>query len=266
MGILVLIAGMFFSQVSVWADQVVRQAQITTMNGKVEWVKAGTTDWQAASLDQQLGAGDKIRTGESSDAVLTLDEGSKINVAANSEFAVQTLIKDSKTEQLQSVLALMKGRMQANVTSLKPGSSFEVETPVMVAAVRGTVFNININPDGSVNATSVEDTVELIRQGQNKFVIKLENGDEAQVQVELATGDVRITSVKGDFDVTGPNGEVLHLKEGQSIVLRGGAATFIPFSLEVAQPPAGDSLGEPIVAAEENDTPSDSLGESPSGS
>src|SRR3989338_8458995 len=146
-GVLVLTLGLLFGSASAWADQVLRQAEITGANGKVEWLKAGASDWQPVTLNQKLDGGDKLRTGEESSAVLTMDEGSQIDLSAGSEFAVQTLTKDSQTEQLQSVLAIMKGKMKAQVTPLKNGSSFEVETPVMVAAVRGTTFTITVNPD-----------------------------------------------------------------------------------------------------------------------
>lgn len=263
-----LTVGLLAGSISAWADQVLRQAQVTEVSGKVEWLKSGTQDWQAVSLNQQLSGGDKIRTAEASSAVLTLDEGSKIDLFAGSEFGVQALIKDSKTEQLQTALAIMKGKMKAQVTPLKNGSSFEVETPVMVAAVRGTTFTITINPDGSVSVEGADGTVELIRKGQNKFKVKLGKNKELRVEVDLKTGDVRITATKGDFDITGPDDKVINLKEGETVVLRGGAATFIPVSA-LNQPPAGDSLGEPILgdtSDSSSSSPAESLSEEPSGS
>ncbi len=267
-GAFVLILGVLIGTASAWADQVLRQAQVTSMNGKVEWLKAGSSDWQAVSPNQQLGGGDKMRTGEASTATLTLDEGSHIDLSANTEFAVQILAKDSKTEQLQSILAIMKGKMKAQVTPLKNGSSFEVETPVMVAAVRGTLFTITVNPDGSVDVVTDDGDVELIRKGQNKFIIKLGKGKEVRVEVDPKNGDVRITSIKGDFDITGPDGKVIHITEGQTVIIRGGAATFIPLTLAVAQPPAGDSIGEPIVGdtSDTSSSAASSLSEPPSGS
>ncbi|HLD50697.1 MAG TPA: FecR family protein [bacterium] len=264
-GVLVLTLGLLFGSASAWADQVLRQAEITGANGKVEWLKAGASDWQPVTLNQKLDGGDKLRTGEESSAVLTMDEGSQIDLSAGSEFAVQTLTKDSQTEQLQSVLAIMKGKMKAQVTPLKNGSSFEVETPVMVAAVRGTTFTITVNPDGSVNLTTDDGTVEIIRKGQNKFKVKIGKGKEIRVVVDPATGDVRITSIKGDFYITGPDGAIIHLAEGQTIIIHGGAATFIPLTFQVSQPPAADSFGEPIID-DAGSGSAESLSEPPSGS
>ena len=265
LGVVVLMLGLLIGGASASADQVLRQAEITAANGKVEWLKTGATDWQPVTLNQKLDGGDKVRTGEESSAVLTMDEGSQIDLSAGSEFAVQTLTKDSQTEQLQSVLAIMKGKMKAQVTPLKNGSSFEVETPVMVAAVRGTTFTITINPDGSVSLTTDDGTVEIIRKGQNKFKVKTGKGKEIRITVDPKTGDVRITSVKGDFDITGPDGNVIHLAEGQTIIISGGAATFIPLSFQIAGPPGADSLGEPIIG-DSGSGSAESLSEPPSGS
>jgi hypothetical protein len=50
------------------------------------------------------------------------------------------------------------GRMRATVTPMtEPGSSFEVRTPLTVAAVRGTEFRVSFDPAAGMATTAVED-------------------------------------------------------------------------------------------------------------
>ena len=241
---LILTLGMAVGIQPALANRVSREAKITTLVGQVEWMKSGSDQWQACSEGQPLSEGDKIRTGTDGQATLTLDEGSTIQLSPGSEFTLQSLAKESANEQLESILALMKGKLRAQVTPLKPGSKFEIETPAMVAAVRGTIFNVSINADGSIDVSSDEDAVDLIRQGLNKFLAQLESGDEALVEYDPISGDIKITSVKGSFQVTGPDGSKTTLNQGDSIVFKAGAATFISLTDPVAAPP-GETFSEP---------------------
>ena len=231
---------------STWAASVARQADVTSVAGQVEWLKSGEATWQAASAGQKLESGDKVRTGESSEAVLTLDDGSKIQLFAGSEFAIQTMTKDSAKDELESVLAIMKGKLRADVTPLKGGSKFEIETPAVVAAVRGTTLTLTINPDGTVSVTSDSGAVELDHRGGNHFTAGLENGDEATVDYNPTTGVVKVTDHSGNFDVKGPDGEVKSLKEGDTVIFGQGPATFVPGGLGPStDAPVAETQNEP---------------------
>ena len=246
-----------------FADRVTRQAEITSLSGKVEWLKSGDTNWKEASTKKKLSSGDKIRTGEEGQVMLTLDDGSKIQVFANSEFAVQSLAKDSATEQLESILAVMKCKLRAEVVKQPEGSTFEFETPIMVAAIRGTIPTITVNPDGTVSVADEDGLVDLIREGEINFTAKLETGEEVLVQHDTVAGEIKITSVKGTFEVTGPDGKVYTLNEGDVIIFNAeGAAPFIPLNAPTSSPlgegfteptsgpptdgPVGDAFDEPV--------------------
>ena len=248
---LVLIMGMALGIQPASASRVSRVAKITSLVGQVEWLKSGSDKCQACSEGQPLSEGDKIRTGTDGQATLTLDEGSTIQLSPGSEFTIQSLAKESASEQLESVLALMKGKLKAQVTPLKQGSKFEIETPAMVAAVRGTTFNIAINADGSIDVGSDDGAVDLIRQGLNKFLAQLESGDEALIEYDPISGDIKITCVKGSFQVTGPDGSKTTLNQGDSIVFKAGAATFISITDPVAAPP-GETFPEPTNGSSES--------------
>jgi hypothetical protein len=177
--------------------------------------------------------------------MLTLDDGSKIQVFANSEFAVQSLAKDSATEQLESILAVMKGKLRAEVVKQPEGSTFEFETPIMVAAIRGTTPVITVNPDGSVAVTDEDGLVDLVNEDGINFTATLDTGDQVHIVQDQTAGEIRITSVNGTFEVVGPDGKVYTLNTGDTIILTAGAATFIPAGTNTPDAPTGDGFGEP---------------------
>lgn len=228
LGSMLVIGTALLGAATVFADRVSRQAEITALSGEVEWLKGGAGDWMAASLNHKLESGDKIRTGPGSEATLTLDDGSVLQLSPDAEFAIQSLSRDSNTQQLESLLAILKGKVRAQVTPLTEGSSFEIETPAMVAAVRGTTLNLGINPDGTISASSEEDIVDLVREGENSFTAVLETGEEVLIEYNPDTGEIKITCVKGPVDVTGPDGVTRTMNREDVLVFSGGAATFIP--------------------------------------
>ncbi|GEM_PF-2550539 len=231
--------GLFLGIGIVWAEQVNLKNQFTQINGTVEWRRGETDTWKLVSDNQTLERGDQVRTGDPGEAVLNLEDGTVIQLSSGTEFTVSAMAKDPATEQIESVVALLKGRVRAQVHPLKPGSTFEIETPAMVASVRGTTLNVGINADGSINAGSEEGNVQLIREGENNFIAKLESGEEALIEYDPNTGTIKITCLKGILEITGPDGSEHTLNPGDTVTFEGGAATFIPADL----PPAPGDLG-----------------------
>lgn len=227
------------------AGLVNRQATLTTVTGGVEWLKAGSADWKAATLNQSLGGGDRVRTGGAGEAILTFDDGSATQVFPNSELAIQSLTKDAASGRIDSVLGILKGKLRAEVTPLTEGSSFQVETPVMVTAVKGTTLTVGVNDDSSINLGSEDGDITFEKVGENAFKGVMDTGDEALVEYDPATGDIKITSLKGTFEVTGPDGVTRTLGPGDSIIYSGGAATFIPAGTPTGDAPATETFAEP---------------------
>lgn len=245
LGSMLVVISVLIGANSAVADRITRQAEVTALNGQVEWLKSGKENWKAVSLNQKLESGDKIRTGAASDLTLTLDDASVIQLSADSEFAIQTLAKDSTTQELESLLAILKGRVRAQVTPLTEGSRFEIETPAMVAAVRGTTLNVGINTDGSISAASEDSVVDLVREGENNFTATLDTGEEVSIELNPDTGEIKITCVKGPVDIIGPDGVKRTLQTGDVIIFSGGAATFIPLAAPTGDAPITDTLVEP---------------------
>lgn len=240
-----LMLGCLVLATSLQAAAEIRKAVVTAFTEPVEWQKSGTADWKPVSLNQALGGGDKVRTGDSGNATLTLDEGSVIELAPATEFSIQTLTKDPASQKLDSVIAILRGRVRAQVTPLQAGSRFEIETPIIVAAVRGTTLNVGVGPGGEVTAFSEDGAVQLTHEGENKFTATLDTGAEGLIEYDPATGVIKVTCTKGKIELMGPDGILRTLVAGDTVVFSGGAATFIPAVAATADAPPSESIAEP---------------------
>jgi len=233
------------------ADWAVRQVELSSLAGQVEWLQAGSDTWQPAAVNQSVASGDKIRTGQDGQATLALDEGSTITLSPGSEFAIQTLSEEPESEHLQSIFGLWQGKLIATITPVVEGSVFQFETTAVTISVPAggadPTLGITINPDGSVSVRSDDGPVDLIREGDNRMRARLETGEEALIEYDPATGVLRVTSIAGTFEVIGPDGNPITLASGDTVVFSGGAATFIPGTPPVQDVPVAETLGEPVT-------------------
>lgn len=147
-------------------------------NGKSSPIKAGDI----------LSQGDSISTTALSSTMIVFSNGSEVSVLENSSVDIAKLQQDSfggsqKYEQLQAdpsqshtLLELNYGKLLGHVKKLQPGSTFNIETPLGTAAIRGTQFIVEYsydadlgefivrvtNIDGIVGFTAGEDKPESI--------------------------------------------------------------------------------------------------------
>lgn len=235
---------------AVSAEAALRQAQISSVSGRAEWLQAGSDTWQAAAVNQPLFSGDKIRTGQDGAAVLSLDEGSTIELSAESEFAIQMFATDPVTQDLTSILGISKGSLKAVVPPVPAGSIFQIQTPIGTVQVPAggldPALTITINPDGSVAVGSLDGEIEFFTEGEHATRVILSSGDVALLAIDPATGTLTVTSLAGTFDVIGPDGTTTTLASGDVISYDGGAATFVP-APPILDAPAADALAEPVT-------------------
>jgi len=117
--------------------------KISALSGEVDCSVAGAP-WKAAVLNQELNTSDKIRTGNGK-AELLFAEGTSLKLKENS---LLDLINIQCAAQKQnSSLKLILGAVKAKVTKLSAGGSFEVSSPKIIAAVKGTEFSMETTGD-----------------------------------------------------------------------------------------------------------------------
>lgn len=117
-------------------------ARLTGFKGRVQVFSA---DDDSRSLPVMKGMplqqGDHIRTDADSSAEVSLDGGSLIELSALSDFSLDNVQRGRTSFKLSA------GTFLAKIKTLLPGQGLQVETPAAVAAVRGTEFGVQIDPE-----------------------------------------------------------------------------------------------------------------------
>ncbi len=134
---------------SLVAAQAALEATFADLKGEVEWSPAGSTQFQAASLNTVLHAGDRIRTAANSVARLAYYEGSATQLGDTTEVRLDTL--QQGTDQNLVRLTQTSGTSQGEVQQ-RPGvaTSYQLETPVSVTdASPATCPWVRVDTDGT---------------------------------------------------------------------------------------------------------------------
>ncbi len=125
-------------------------------------VKTGET-WSNALVKMKLTEGNEIKTGPGSQCNIVVGRESYISVKEKSHLVLATLFKDVSGMESSSV-ELKIGKSVLNPKKLLKGESFSVKTPTAIAAVRGTEFIIESQPEGKMKVAVVDGKVELKRR------------------------------------------------------------------------------------------------------
>lgn len=134
---------------------------VVQVTGEVYVFTAGETYRLAVRVGSHLNAGQMIATGPKASVMLAFSNGSTVTIGENAlvsldEFT-QTPFSDMfkmaeavrEPSSSQTRLELVRGELIANVKKLnkEEGSTYEVKTPLGVAGIRGTTFQIAYIPD-----------------------------------------------------------------------------------------------------------------------
>ena len=153
----------------------VPSAEIVSLEGKGEFREAQQIDWRAATVKQQLFPSNLVRTGDSSKMALLFPDRTQYRLAQNSVLQIKEIAadKDKKT-----VLNLNAGRswMQSKTS---PGG-LQVQTPSALASIRGTEWEIVVEPDGRSTVTVFNGEVEFSNEQGGVLVGKNEQASAEQ--------------------------------------------------------------------------------------
>lgn len=117
-------------------------------------VRAGAgAEWRPVTGEEVIAAGMEVRTHRESTAQLKFEDGSVVQIANYSIFAVD------KTDKVETSFSLKLGKIRAAFAGLL-SSRVAIKTPTAVCAVRGTVFDVGVSgPDTQV--TMAEGVLEV---------------------------------------------------------------------------------------------------------
>jgi hypothetical protein len=188
------------------------QAQIKAARvvGMVTVTQAqGTT--AALHNNDSLSQGDVVVTAKGSSVVLVFSNGSTVSIGQDSRVAVDEFTQDPFAADVKltalseepttshTKLKLTYGELVGNVKKLRGASTFEVQTPVGAAGIRGTTFRLVYRPTGNGQAFFSLSTASgvVVFQGTTGVPISVGADREIDIQVTIndATGAVESVQV-----------------------------------------------------------------------
>lgn len=124
-----------------------RQTTVREVHGEVLTRSPGG-EWQPAEKGMILNEKDEIRTGEGATAQVALDDGKvgQVDIREKSYFRIHTLKQSRESGDRTTLLDLAIGKVLVHAKKLKGNSKFEVRTPTATTGVRGTVFEVAVEP------------------------------------------------------------------------------------------------------------------------
>jgi ferric-dicitrate binding protein FerR (iron transport regulator) len=118
------------------AGQVV--GMVTGLVGSASVERAGGAAPTPLALRSEVHEGDTVRTGPGARLRIALRDQSVLSLGADGELKLDRLARVSQSPAAGSLLSLAIGYLRAVIGRLQPDSVFQIRSPSMVAAVRGT--------------------------------------------------------------------------------------------------------------------------------
>lgn len=194
-------------------------AHIVSARGTVHILAAPTGEWVAATSRAAIPPGSAVRTGPKSKAVIELD-GAKVTLYETSLMRIPAVAAPTSTAT--NTLRhpwLDSGRALFDVTPRKDRTPFSVQTPTVVAGVKGTVFE--------VSTTGIEEAV-YVWDGLVEVISRLDSMDTQLVAAGQFTmlDDLRLTPALPIPDERGRPDEVdLHRLSVEAAAAEQSAST-----------------------------------------
>jgi len=178
------------------------EARLTYLEGSVSFTRDKAR--LPAELDMALLPGDTVETGKDAQAEVTFDDSSTLDLDPETRFGISELAKDSSSGQRTVRTSLLSGELQARIAKLAQNSTFEIESPTSVAAVRGTEFIVAYRPGQPTQVTVLIGRVGVRRPRiKEAEVILMEHhrlaiffGKRPGKPIRLALGDEDMIRVK----------------------------------------------------------------------
>ena len=160
----VAVLGMLSSQ----AAPVQNRAEVRAVRGTANYSTDRGANWKKLNVGTRLGEHSVVRTSPGSLVDLFLgDNGPVVRVTEDTTLGIDKLTSESMgtgDKVIETQLDLRSGRILGNVKKLAAASKNEVKTPMGVAGIRGTRYDIRA--DGTVAVTEGSVVVVYIVGGQ----------------------------------------------------------------------------------------------------
>jgi hypothetical protein len=175
-------AGLFWLNSAAQAS-VNAAATLTVFQPTVQVARSGGA-FLTAATGTVVQPGDAVKTDAKGRAAIQLPDGTLTRMTGDTEISL-TSAHFAKSGNLQDASILQKvGRTFTNVQHLASGAIFRVGGQSAVASVRGTKFEVLVNPDGSMLVKLFDGELDL--DGKNH--IHLTTGQQASIDAQGNVG------------------------------------------------------------------------------
>jgi len=208
-------------------------AVLTVISGDV-LTRFGPSGFASASDGAVLYVGSTVRTGADARAVITLFEGSTVELEPASDILIEEATLRSGSTIVQ--LAQSVGRSWHVVTHLTTADSrYEVRTPAATASVRGTAFEVAIDDAAGTPTTTVTTTegrvatadaaasAEVLVTADQTTTVRANMAPEPPRPAPDAQRVVSVTTVSDSSLVVDPLGRANGFKDGRILAQTPGA-------------------------------------------
>ncbi|PJB06045.1 MAG: TonB-dependent receptor, partial [Hydrogenophilales bacterium CG_4_9_14_3_um_filter_63_34] len=126
-------------------ESITGSATVINLQGVVEYQRAPGAAWQPASINQKLRPGQSVRTGPHSRMALLLDDDTQVRLNEKTVLEIQSVQAKPRSAG-QTKFRQLLGR--AWVQSKTPPKELVWRTPIAVAGIRGTDWEMEVAEDG----------------------------------------------------------------------------------------------------------------------
>lgn len=181
-------------------------ATLEVLNPGVEVQRFNTSNPIAVQVEAIVGVGDIIRTNETGQARITFfADGTDATLEPNTEYRIVKF--EGNDEDFQLTVEALAGQTTHRLNrALGASSSYDVQTPSMTLAARGTVFTIRVEENGRAAMLVREGTVDA-KAADNNADVPPDFGIRASVagplsDVVRATNFAELDAALDGCDVT----------------------------------------------------------------
>lgn len=129
--------------------------------------------------DDFICEGDEIKTGKDGLVILKLEGSKQIHIAESTHFIVSALRSDEEGEIAE--FSLEKGNVVSVINeALRASESYEIETPELIMAIRGTIVSVDYNPDAGCSRATFFEGRGVISSKKNADVAEVSAGEAAE--------------------------------------------------------------------------------------
>ncbi len=199
-------------------------ATLEVLEAGVDVKRVNTSDWIAVSVEAIVGVGDLIRTDDTGRARITFfADGVDTDLLPNTEYQIEQFEGDGDSFHI-TVEVLIGQTTQRLNRALDANSSYNVNTPAMTLATRGTAFAIRVDEGGERAALLVSNgTVQAEPEDMNLpvpsgFGVRSEVDGELSDTVRATTFDELDSGLDGcAVSITTPDDVQLNVRVSPSL-------------------------------------------------